>query len=259
MNIIIMSILAGVCGTGLGGILTAFFGSRKDNMTSILLSFAGGVMTSIVFFELIPESNKLSNTRTTILGLVAGVIMVLVLNEFLDAITDAGKKKSKLHETYKEFYHESAIIKREKNMIHSGFLMFFAIALHNIPEGLAIGTAGYHNAKLGVTLALMIAIHNIPEGMAISAPLISGGVNRGKVILLTLLAGAPTILGAFAGVLIGSVSDNAVALSFSIAGGAMLYVVFGEILPQSVTMRQDRAPTIILLVGIVLGLLLTKI
>jgi len=144
-------------------------------------------------------------------------------------------------------------------MLQSGMLMFLVISLHTLPEGLALGAAGYHDASLGFTLAIIIGIHNIPEGMAIAAPLIAGGVNKDKTIMLTLLAGVPTVIGALIGVLLGGISDVTVALSFAIAGGAMLYVVFGEILPQSMIMSKNRIPTISALVGIVFGFVLTKI
>jgi ZIP family zinc transporter len=257
--IIGMSALAGVCGTGLGGLMTALLGSRTDKMISYFLSFAGGIMTSIVFFGLIPEAELHSDTVVVITGLVAGMILVFVLNYLLDKISNADRIKSKLHETYKEYFHESEMITCKKNMIRSGMLMFFVIGLHNIPEGLAIGTSAIHDIGLGTTFTLIIAIHNIPEGMAISAPLISGGLKKGKTVLLTSIAGIPTILGAFVGILIGNISDMVFALSFSVAGGAMLYVVFCEILPQTTMMNKDRVPMIVLLVGIIFGLILTKI
>jgi len=259
MNIIYISILVGIIGTGIGGVITAIFGTRTDKMISLFLSFAGGVMTSIVFFELIPEAEKLSNTAIIILGLFIGVAMVLLLNNFIDKASNSGHKTTEPHETLEEYYHEREMISHTKNMLKSGKLMFFVIGLHNVPEGLAIGTAWNHNVDLSLTLAIMIGVHNIPEGMAISAPLISGGVNKWKVVFLTLLAGIPTVLGAVIGSLIGGISDIAVAISFSMAGGAMLYVVFGEILPQSMNIRKDRIPTIVLLIGIVFGHLLSKI
>lgn len=253
-----MSLLAGVCGTGLGGLITAFIGSRTDKMISYFLSFAGGIMTSIVFFELIPKAELHSNTIVVIMGLVAGMILVLVLNYLLDKISNTNRIKSKLHETYKEYFHESEMITSKRNMIRSGIFMFFVIGLHNIPEGLAIGTGATFDIGLGTTFALMIAIHNIPEGMAISTPLISGGLKKSKTVLLTAMSGIPTVLGAFVGILIGNISEMAFALSFSVAGGAMLYIVFCEILPQTTIMNKDRVPTIILLIGIILGLILTK-
>ena len=260
MNIIVMSLFAGVIGMGLGGVITAIFGTRTDKMISIFLSFAGGVMVSIVLIELIPEAIEFSNVWVAVLGLALGALMVMILNNFMDKITKKEDSTSKLHETYAEFFHSSEIIDSGKrSMLRSGIIMLVAIALHNIPEGLAMGAAGYHDAALGLTIAIMIGLHNIPEGMAISAPLISGGFSKLKTLILVMLTGATTVVGAVAGVLIGGISDLALALSFSIAGGAMLYVVFGEILPQSIVTNKDRVPTVFALVGIAVGLLFTQI
>ena len=257
MHIIIMSLVAGVIGMGLGGVITATFGNRTERMVSIFLSLAGGVMASIVLIELIPEAIEYSNVWVAVIGLALGALMVLVLNNVMDRVT--ATNKSKLHESYAEFFHSEGITDSKKSMLRSGMIMLFAIALHNIPEGLAMGAAGYHDAALGLTIAIMIGLHNIPEGMAIAAPLISGGFSKVKTLILLLLTGATTVVGAIAGYLIGGVSDLALALSFAVAGGAMLYVVFGEILPQSITTTKDKVPAIFALVGIVVGLLFLQI
>jgi len=254
-----MSLFAGVAGMGLGGIITAIFGNRTEKIISIFLSLAGGVMLSIVFIELIPEAIEYSNATITVIGLIIGALMVMVLNNVMDKVSKTNKSESKLHETYAEFFHSSEVISSKKSLIRSGMIMLFAIALHNIPEGLAMGAAGYHDAALGLTLAIMIGLHNIPEGMAISAPLVSGGFSKLKTVLLVMLTGATTLIGTIAGLIIGGVSDIALALSFSVAGGAMLYVVFGEILPQSIVTNKDRMPAVFALVGIIVGLLITQI
>ena len=259
MNIIIMSLLAGVVGMGLGGVITAIFGTRTDKMISIFLSLAAGVMASIVFIELIPEAIEYSNIWVAIIGLALGALMVMVLNNIMDKISRTGKGESKLHDSYAEFFHSEGMLRDKKNLLRSGMIMLFAIALHNIPEGLAMGAAGYHDAALGLTLAIMIGLHNIPEGMAISAPLISGGFSRPKTLALVMVTGSTTVIGAVAGVLIGGISDLALALSFSVAGGAMLYVVFGEILPQSIVTNRDRIPAVFALVGVIVGLVFTQI
>ncbi|MDR0469091.1 MAG: ZIP family metal transporter [Peptococcaceae bacterium] len=259
MNIIIISILAGIAGTGVGGVLTALYGNRSDKVTSCFLSFAGGVMTSIVLLELIPEAAAHAGTLVAVAGLVIGVIVVLLLNSIIDRVSGLKNVNTELHKDFEEFYHEEKMIAEGSSRIRSGLLMFFVIGIHNIPEGLAIGAAGNHDMRLGLTLALMIGIHNIPEGLAIAAPLISGGLSHSKTILLTLLAGAPTVLGALIGAFVGGVSDVALAVAYSTAGGAMLYAVFGEILPQTMVISKDRLPTIILLVGVVCGMLLSKI
>ena len=259
MNIIVLSLLVGVIGMGLGALITALVGTKTERMISIFLSLAAGVMVSIVFLELIPEAVEYSNIGVAVIGLILGVLLVLVLNNIIDRFSKTDPSNSKLHETYADFFHSNEVIANKKSMLRSGMIMLFAIALHNIPEGLAMGAAGYHDAALGVTIAIMIGLHNIPEGMAISAPLISGGLSKIKTVLLVTLTGASTVIGAAAGVLIGGVSDLALALSFAVAGGAMLYVVFAEILPQAIVTNRDRVPPIFALVGILIGLLLTQI
>ena len=103
---------------------------------------------------------------------------------------------------------------------------------------------------MGTLVAVLIAVHNIPEGMAISAPLASGGVTAWKTVLLTALAGAATIAGAVIGLAVGGISQLAIAVCMGIAGGAMLYVTFGEIVPQAILMDEGRVPAVSMLIGI---------
>jgi len=236
-----MSLLAGVAGMGIGGLLTAFIGSRTDKMISVFLAFGGGVMTSIVLLELIPESIAHSNIAVTIAGLGAGAAMVWAFNYVIEKMPEPNADKSK------------------NSMLRSGILMLFAIGMHNIPEGMALGAVGYHEASFGVALAFIIGLHNIPEGMAVAAPLIAGGLSKTKSIALTLLVGATTVAGAAIGVAVGAISYIAVAVFFSVAGGTMLYVVFGEMLPQSIVSNNNRIPMAAALAGIIAGLLFTEI
>jgi ZIP family zinc transporter len=232
-QIILYSAAAGICGMGLGGLIPAILLKRpSERVICWLLSFAAGVMTSIVCFGLIPEAFELAGLAVSAGGLVLGILAIMMLNHF---------------------------IKVSAKLIRSGVLMLFAIGLHNIPEGIAIGAGGSHNPQLGALLALMIALHNIPEGMAIAAPFLAGGMNRWKAVSLTALCGLTTLLGGLLGIFVGGISDLAVALSLSAAGGAMLYIVFGEIIPMSLEMTKNRAASIVTLFGIVVGLVVTQI
>jgi len=260
LQMIIFSAIAGICGTGLGGLVSAILFKRpSENMTCWLLSFAGGVMTSIVCFGLVPEAFGLSNIGIGIAGLVLGILIIMALSRIVDAITEVKGDELKLHHTPEGLYHEGEIIRSKTRLLRSGILMLTAIGLHNIPEGLAIGAGGSHDLRLGLLLAIMIAVHNIPEGMAIAAPLLAGGVKQRKVVFLTALSGAPTLLGGAIGLLIGGISDTAIALSLSAAGGAMLYIVFAEMMPQSIVMTKDRKASIVSLFGVIVGLIITQI
>ena len=266
-QMILFSAIAGIIGTGLGGVVSVvFFKKSSETITCWMLSFAGGVMTSIVCFGLVPESFKLNGFIISTSGLILGIVIIMGLSRIVDKITHIKEDDRKVHQTHEGLYHESQIINdrthsetAKARMLRSGILMLMAIGLHNIPEGLAIGAGGSHDFHLGSLLAIMIALHNIPEGMAIASPLLAGGINRGKVIFLTALSGAPTLLGGLIGLLIGRISDLAIALSLSAAGGAMLYIVFGEIIPQSIVMTKNRTASIVTLFGIIVGLIVAQI
>lgn len=265
METIVLSVIAGSGGMGLGAALTALIGKRSESMSCYLLSFAGGVMISVVCFGLMPESigllsvdfSEAASMVLSISGLVLGIAVVMILNRLIDRITVAGEEKLKIHHTPEELYHSGNLDK--SRLFRTGILILVVIALHNIPEGMAIGAAGIHDFEFGLRVAVMLALHNIPEGMAVATPLITAGVHKGKVILFTVLAGATTLIGAVCGIFLGGISSAAVALSLSGAGGAMLYVVFAEIIPQSIMSKKSRSVTIVTLAGIIMGLLATHV
>ena len=260
MRVILFSAVAGVFGMGLGGFISTLLLRRmSENMICWMLSFAGGIMTSIVCFGLMPEAVAISGVPVSISGLVFGILIIMGLNRIVDVITEAKNGSLKIHSTYEELYHEGMILKDPAKMIRSGVIMLLAIGLHNIPEGIAIGAGGSYDMHLGILLMLMILLHNIPEGMAIAAPLLAGGIHKNKVVLWTALSGTPTLLGGVIGAMIGNISDSAVAISLSAAGGAMLYVVFGEIIPQSVVMTKNRIASLVTLFGVIVGLIITQI
>lgn len=263
-RILVLSLVAGVAGTGLGGVIGVLFKSRGGKAMSRILSFAGGVMVGIVVFEMLPESFAaaqavLSVRRgvfVTLMAVVCGIVIIFALNKVLDRIENIRAT----HRSPEELHHETAVLqlaqggRREKNsarqLLKAGVIMLLAIALHNVPEGMAIGAAGMAELGMGTLVAVLIAVHNIPEGMAISAPLASGGVRAWKTILLTASAGAATIGGAVIGLAVGGISRLAIAVCMGLAGGAMLYVTFGEIIPQAILMDEGRVPAVSMLIGI---------
>jgi len=253
-----LTAVVGIVGMGLGGLIAALLGKVSSKVMCWMLSFAGGVMISIVCFELIPEGIELGGMAATIIGLVFGIIVVMIFHYLLDRFTI--KKGGNLddHITQAGIHHENKFIGNQR-LLKSGVIMLVAISLHNLPEGIAIGAAGTHDIGLGVMLAVIIMLHCIPEGMAIAAPLIGGGISKVKAVILTTLSGVPTILGGAIGIFIGGISEFALALALTGAGGAMLYAVFGEILPQSSIITKSRFTTIAALGGIIVGLLITAI
>lgn len=267
--------IAGVGGTGLGGVIGALFKKDSNKTASLLLSFAAGVMTAIVCFDLIVSA---VDTKTNIFavsaGICAGVAVVYLLNLFIDKITNhevshIDKNHPQTADDLDEIIHSNHLslhIKKNDtkvSLLIAGIIMACAIALHNIPEGMTIG-ASFANTKgmmegSALVLAVLIGLHNIPEGMAIAVPLINGGIKRRSAILITALSGTPTIIGAIIGYWVGDIGPLGLAMSLSFASGAMLYVVFGEILPQSILMYRSKLPAFFVIIGILTGLIVIHI
>jgi len=243
-----LSAAAGIVGTGAGGLAGLFFRDKSRTTVSSLLSFAAGVMLSIVFFDLIPEAERIFGLIPTVFSVIAGVLAVWALNWPIDRLT----RRTGAGTT-------NASSEAKGSMLRSGLVIFAAIALHNFPEGMAIGSGGAYSSRMGIVLAILIALHDIPEGISVGVPLMEGGMPKGRAVFLTALSGTPTLLGGLAGGLIGSAGDGYVAASLGIAGGAMLYVTFCEILPQAILMDRSSLPPSFAVIGVLFGLIITTI
>ncbi len=269
-TLLLTTALAGVVGTGLGGLIGALLQKDSNRTVSLLLSFAGGVMLSIVCFDLITEAIETNTGVMTTIGATAlGVAVIFLLNWLIDRKTnpevphiDASHPKTAddLDELIHSDHLEQHYARKDSKVaiFLAGIVMASAIALHNVPEGMNIGASyASNNGIMGsaaLVLAVLIGLHNIPEGMAVSVPLISGGMGRGKAVLITALSGVPTMVGALLGYLLGEIGPLGLTLSLGFASGAMLYVVFGEILPQAFIMYRSKLPAFSAIIGILVGL-----
>ena len=271
-TLILTTALAGVGGTGLGGLIGALLQKDSKRTVSLLLSFAGGVMLSVVCFDLVTEAIETNTGVGIVVGAIAfGVAATFLLNHLIDLKTNPevphiDKNHPKTGDDLDELIHSDHLEQhyaRKDGMFGlfvAGIVMACAIALHNVPEGMTIGASYASNdgvmGSAALVLAVLIGLHNIPEGMAVSVPLISGGMNKGKAVLITACTGIPTILGALLGYVLGEIGPMGLTLSLGFASGAMLYVVFGEILPQSILMYHSKLPAFSTIVGILLGMLI---
>ena len=271
-TLILTTFLAGVIGTGLGGLVGAMLQKDSKRTVSLLLSFAGGVMLSVVCFDLVTEAIETDVGVWTVAASIAfGVAVTFLLNYLIDRKTnpevphiDANHPKTAddLDELIHSDHLEQHYARNDSplGLFVAGIVMAAAIALHNIPEGMTIGASYASNDGLlgtsALVLAVIIGLHNIPEGMAVSVPLISGGMKKWKAVLVTASSGIPTILGALLGYMLGEIGPLGLTLSLGFASGAMLYVVFGEILPQSILMYHSKLPAFSAIIGILAGILI---
>ncbi len=227
---VLWATLASVAGTGLGGLAGCYGGGRRG-VVSAVLGFAAGLMSAIVCFGLLPEAMEAGGILMALSGMGAGIAAVWLASQFLP--------------------------KGEAGLSRTSFLVLAAIAIHNLPEGLAIGSGWAVMPALGAKLALVIGLHDFPEGMAITAPMAAAhGKPPYLQALFAMLTGIPTGLGAILGVFLGNLSPLWMSMCLGFAAGAMLYVTTGEMVPQ--LLRTDGGhKTLWQIIGFTAGLIVS--
>lgn len=238
LDITFSGLIFGMLGTTLGGIIGSFLNVKNNKYLSFLLEFTAGLMLAIICFELIPEALSLAEVGVAILGILLGVACMIICD-------------NKIEKKYKT--------DNSTSLLKTGLIIGLGLAIHNLPEGLAIGSGFNSSEKLGYALAIAIAIHDIPEGVSIALPLKKGGLSRTKAIIFTMISGLTTGIGALIGGIVGRISEISISIALAFAAGAMLYIVSGELIPESKKMYKGRFAVIGNILGFVLGMLAMSI
>ena len=251
---VLLTFVAGVLGTLAGGILGLRIDPRSSKSLSCLLAFSAGMMISMICFDLMPEALEEAGLTIAVIGCALGVLLLLKFDGVFHHHDQQPDELDDLH----HHHHAMETVNNQK-LTQLGLMMIASVALHNFPEGMAVGSSALYEIKTGVRMALLLALHNLPEGMGMIVPLRSGGVSRGKALLLVALSGLPTLIGGIAGVLLGSISPVFIGFTLAFAAGCMLYVTYYEILPQVTLMDSGRRPLVFQLTGFLLGFVLISI
>jgi ZIP family zinc transporter len=234
VNAVLLSMIAGLA-TGLGGGLVVLFGELDMRAYDTMLGFAAGVMTAVATLGLVHEALVQGNVAITLLGVAFGAAALYVLDRLLP------------HE------HERLSFDCTNPVAYRrGLLLFSAMTLHNLPEGLAVGTSYAAQPRLGLLLALAIALHNIPEGMAVAGPFRACGMPRRQCLAWAIGSGLAEPVAAFFGATFVILFASLLPFSLAFAGGAMLYVVSDELIPESHSHGYEHQATF----GFILGFLL---
>lgn len=243
----LIGLFFGTFGTTIGGIIGVSIKNTSNKFLSFILSFASGLMLSIVCFDLIPESMAITNISNTVIGVVLGVVCMIVCDILVQNKFNSVGKNALI------------VSKHNNNLLKTGIVVSIGLALHNLPEGLAIGSSFEASIKLGYSLSLAICLHDIPEGISMGVPMKNGGMKKSKVIFYIIMSGLTTGVGAFWGALIGGISDNVIAMCLAFAGGAMLYIVSGELIPESNNLYKGRFPVLGNIIGFIIGMFATML
>lgn len=230
-------LIFGMVGTTLGGILGSFINLKSNKSLGFILEFAAGLMTAVICFDLIPETLNISNVSVCIIGIFIGIITMIFCNNIVDKIYSNQKKL------------------KTNTLLKTGIIIAIGLAVHNFPEGLAIGAGFEASNSLGFKLAIAIALHDVPEGISIALPLKNGGSSKLKSIIITTLSGLTTGLGAFFGAIVGNISSILIGISLAFAAGAMLYIVSCELIPESKSIYKGRFASLGNILGILVGII----
>ena len=234
----LIGLFFGTFGTTIGGIIGVKFKNPSKKFLSFILSFASGLMLAIVCFDLLPEAFNLTNLPTVFLGILLGIIMMIICDLLVD----------------KKFNNSNKFKQNKNDLLKTGIIVSIGLALHNFPEGLAIGSGFGASIKLGLSLAIAICLHDIPEGISMAVPMKNGGIKKGKVIFYVVLSGITTGIGAFFGSIIGEISQSVIAMCLAFAAGAMIYIVSGELTPEANSLYKGRMSAIGSILGLLIGI-----
>ncbi|MBE9178431.1 ZIP family metal transporter [Oculatella sp. LEGE 06141] len=245
---LIGSTLAGLC-TGVGALPVLFLRRITQNTQGIMLGFGAGVMLAATAFSLITpgiEAATEDGTSETVaalivsVGILLGGLFLWFANRF--------------------FPHEHFFKGREGGNLSNLrriWLFITAIAIHNFPEGLAVGVGfGGDSISNGVALTVGIGLQNIPEGLVVALSLLSEKYTKPEAIAISLLTGLVEPVGGLIGAGAVAIARPVLPIAMGFAAGAMLFVISDEIIPESHRLGLEKAATIGVMVGFVLMMFL---
>ena len=244
MDLVLLTAL-GVGGATLFGVAIGFiFKNLSHKFSDIVLSFAAGVMLSAAVIGLVLPSLEYGGKwgiLITVSGIFAGALCLNFIDRLVPHLHKLAGAEPEAHGSSK---------------LGKVLLFVTAIAIHNLPEGIAAGVGfGSENEAQALVIAGGIALQNIPEGMVIVGPMLAAGVKPRRAFLLAALTGDVEIVGTLLGYLAVSVATAILPFALAFAGGTMLYVVSDEMIPETHAHGHQRGATYALLLGFCLMLI----
>lgn len=244
MNMVFLTAIGVGGATVIGAFIGFFFKNLSHRFSDIILSFAAGVMLSAAVLGLILPSVEYGGDMG-IWICIAGIFSGAICLNFIDKLVP---HLHKIMGTEQESHNNAKLNKV--------LLFVMAIAIHNLPEGIAAGVGfGSGNTSQALLIAGGIALQNIPEGMVIIAPMLLAGVSPKKTFVCAMLTGLVEVAGTLMGYFAVSVSQTILPFALAFAGGTMLYVVSDEMIPETHAHGAQRGATYALLFGFCLMLL----
>jgi ZIP family zinc transporter len=230
--------------TVFGAIIGFIFKNISHKLSDIILSFAAGVMLAASVLGLILPSIEYGGKYgivVTVIGIFTGAVCLNLIDKLVPHLHQLSGGEEELHKNNKD--------------INKVILFVLAIAIHNLPEGIAAGVGfGSGNVADAIMIALGIALQNIPEGMVIITPMLSAGIKPRKTFVIALATGLVEVVGTLLGYFAVNIASAILPFALAFAGGTMLYVVSDEMILETHAHGSERGATYSLLFGFCLML-----
>ena len=224
--------------TVIGAIIGLIFKKVSHKFSDIVLSFAAGIMLSASIIGLILPSIEYGGKYgiiVTVIGVFAGALCLNLFDKIIPHLHNLAGPEGEEH---------------SNSNINKIMLFVMAIAIHNLPEGIASGVGfGTGDTSGALLIASGIALQNIPEGMVIIAPMLSIGVSPKKTFIFALVTGAVEVVGTLLGYFAVNIASVILPFALAFAGGTMLYVISDEMIPETHAHGHQRGATYALLLG----------
>lgn len=245
MQLVLLTALGVGGATVFGAVLGFLFKNISHRFSDIVLSFAAGVMLCAAVLGLVVPSLEYGGFHglpVTVIGIFCGALCLNFLDKLVPHLHRLSGVDQEAHP-------------RDTQKLNKVLLFVMAIAIHNLPEGIAAGVGfGTGNNTEALIIAAGIALQNIPEGMVIIGPMLAAGMNPGRTFIIAMLTGIVEVLGTLLGFFAVSLSNAVLPFALAFAGGTMLYVISDEMIPETHAHGSERGATYALLAGFCLML-----
>lgn len=238
MELVLLTALGVGGATCFGAVLGFVFRKISHRFSDIVLSFAAGVMLAAAVLGLIVPSLEHGNKYgiiITVVGIFTGALCLNLIDKLVPHLHKLTGNDTEAHNNAN---------------LNKILLFVIAIAIHNLPEGIAAGVGfGSGDTSQAFIIAGGIALQNIPEGMVIIGPMLAAGIKPRKTFFYAMITGLVEVIGTMVGYLAVSLASSILPFALAFAGGTMLYVISDEMIPETHAHGSERGATYALLAG----------
>ena len=239
MEIGLLGLLAEGSGLAIGILLLYWFKIKDKRLMGMLFGATSGLLLALICFDVLPEALSKGRMDLVLIGNIIGVLIGILLDDFVPVL-------------------QHKLGRADNSMSKLGLILALGLALHNFPEGFALGAMGQASMSTIAQFTFVLALHSIPEGLALAIPFKQGGTPVGWMLILSLLLGMVMGLGAIFGFVLSGLSESLVATGLGLASGLILYIVCQELLPESKKFWNGRTTTVATILGLLIGLVLLR-